>query len=73
MENEQVQIKKPVSNVMRKAWFDFVRKTRAKMSRGKKEKASHREAMKHASEGWAVEKAKVARRLAREKKLAAKK
>ena len=73
MENEQVQIKKPVANKMRKAWFDFVRKTRAKMSRGQKEKASHREAMKQAREGWAVEKAKVTRRLAREKKQAAKK
>ena len=73
MENEQVQTKKPVSNKMRKAWFEFVRKTRTKMSRGQKEKASHREAMKKASEGWAMEKAKIARRLAREKKQAAKK
>ena len=73
MENEQVEPKKTVSNVMRKAWFEFVRKTRTKMSRGKKEKASHREAMKQASEGWAVEKAKIARRLARAKKQAAKK
>ena len=73
MENEQVQQRKPASNEMRRAWFDFVRKTRVKMSRGKKEKTSHREAMKHASAGWAVEKTKIAKRLARAKKQAAKK
>ena len=43
------------------------------MSRGKKEKATHREAMKAASSGWATEKAKILRRQAREAKRAAKK
>ena len=51
MENEQATPKKTACNEMRKAWFDYVRKTRAKLSRGKKEKCSHRDAMKAASEG----------------------
>ena len=34
---------------MRKCWFDFVKKTRVKMSRGEKRAVSHREAMKQAS------------------------
>ena len=72
MENEQIPKKKASSNEMRKAWFDYVKKTRAKMSRGKKEKCSHREAMKAASQGWVTEKVKVARRLARAKKQKAK-
>ena len=57
---------------MRKAWFDYVRKTRVKLSRGKKEKCSHRDAMKAASEGWVLQKVKVARKIARAKKQAAK-
>ena len=61
------------ASVMRKAWFEYVRKTRVQMSRGKKEKATHREAMKAASSGWATEKAKILRRQAREAKRAAKK
>ena len=73
MENEsQPEKKKTASNEMRRAWFDFVRKTRGKLSKGKKEKCSHREAMKAASAGWVAEKQKVAKRLARAKKKAAK-
>ena len=34
---------------MRKAWFDFVKKTRVKMGRAEKRAVSHREAMKMAS------------------------
>ena len=66
---------KPSSNasVMRKEWFEFVRKTRVKMSRGQKVKTSHREAMKAASAGWVSEKAKILRKQAREAKRAAKK
>ena len=37
---------------MRSAWFDHVRKTREKESRGKKVKVTHREAMKIASASW---------------------
>ena len=73
MEKEPELKKKKTCNEMRKAWFDYVKKTRAKMSRGQKEKCSHREAMKAASQGWTTEKVKVARRIARAKKQAAKK
>ena len=58
---------------MRQHWFEHVRKTRKRMSRGK-ETASHRDAMKAASETWAVAKAKIersikskARKIAKEK------
>ena len=71
MENSE-QPSKTNASVMRKEWFEFVRKTRVKMSRGQKEKASHRDAMKTASAGWATEKAKILRRHAREAKRAAK-
>ena len=68
MENEQ----KASPSVMRKAWFDFVRKTRVKLSRGRKDKCSHREAMKVASSGWATEKEKLIRKQKREAKRNAK-
>ena len=58
--------KKKDSSAMRKKWFEHVRKTRTKMSRQKKETVSHREAMKEASQSWAVEKAKLLKRMARE-------
>lgn len=73
MENEEPQKKKKDSCEMRKQWFEFVRKTRAKMCKATKEKVSHREAMKQASSGWAAEKAKIIRRKAREKRRNAKK
>ena len=66
MENEEP--KQSSSSEMRKAWFDHVRKTRVKMSRGQKTKATHREAMKEASVGWAAEKAKLLRKIAREER-----
>ena len=66
MENEQP--KQSSSSEMRKAWFDHVRKTRVKMSRGQKTKATHREAMKAASVGWAAEKAKLLRKIARDER-----
>ena len=50
---------------MRQHWFEHVRKTRAKMTKTKKEKVSHRDAMKTASVSWADEKAKIERKLKR--------
>ena len=72
MENEEPK-KKTASCEMRKEWFEFVRKTRTKLSRLRKENVSHREAMKEASTGWAAEKAKIIRRKAREARKNAKK
>ena len=70
MENEEP--KQSSSSEMRKAWFDHVRKTRVKMSRGQKEKVSHRKAMTQASLTWADEKAKVLRKIKREARKRAK-
>ena len=58
--------KKTDSSAMRKHWFEYVRKTRKKMARGKKDPVSHRDAMKQASQSWAAEKAKIVKRIARE-------
>ena len=58
--------KKTDSSSMRKHWFEYVRKTRKKMARGKKEPVSHRDAMKEASQSWGAEKAKLVKRIARE-------
>ena len=57
---------------MRKAWFEHVSKTRRKLSKAKKEAVSHRDAMSAASQTWAVEKARIERKLKREAKKAAK-
>ena len=54
---------------MRQHWFEHVRKTRTKMARAQKEKVSHRDAMKTASVSWAVEKAKIERKLKKLKKI----
>ena len=51
---------------MRKFWFEHVRKTRKKLSKGKKDQATHRQAMAAASVTWPKEKAKIERRLKRE-------
>ena len=53
---------------LRKEWFQYVAKTRKKMGRGCKDPVSHRDAMKKASETWPKEKAKLLRRINREKK-----
>ena len=53
---------------MRTAWFDHVRKVREKESRGKKDKVTHREAMKIASTTWPGIKAKLQRKAERERK-----
>ena len=58
--------KKAGPSVMRKHWFDYVRKTRKKMARRKKEPVSHRDAMKEASMSWATEKVKLQKRIVRE-------
>ena len=57
---------------MRSAWFEWVSKTRKKMSRGTKEPVSHRDAMKQASLTWAAQKAKLVKKANREKKKLAK-
>ena len=51
---------------MRKDWFEHVRKTRKKMSRGKKDQVSHVDAMKEASVTWAVVKSKLVKKRERE-------
>ena len=61
---------KPVT--MRNYWFDHVRKTRKKLSKGLPELVSHRVAMKEASESWQEMKIKVKRKLDRDKKRAEK-
>ena len=70
---EQSRAPNAAASKMRNAWCDYVRKTRVKMSRGQKVKCTHRDAMKAASVGWPVEKAKLQRKLAREAKRQAKK
>ena len=47
---------------MRKAWMDWVAKTRKKGNRGKEKSMSHREALKAAAVTWPKEKAKILRR-----------
>lgn len=55
---------------MRSAWFDHVKKTREKESRVQKTNVTHREAMKLASQTWPTIKAKLQKKLEREKKKA---
>jgi len=58
---------------MRSAWFEYVAKVRKKLQRKNKTKiVSHREAMKEASINWPKEKAKLQRKIAREKRKAVK-
>ena len=52
---------------MRSSWLEFVKRTRVRENRGKKS-CSYREAMKIASETWPKEKAKIERRIKRERK-----
>ena len=53
--------------MFRTAWLEHVGKVRKRENRGKKE-CSYREAMKIASETWPKEKAKIERRIKRERK-----
>ena len=61
--NEQVTKK-----TMRNHWFDHVRKTRKKMSRGKKVQCSHRDAMVEASTTWPTMRKKVLNKTKRTQK-----
>ena len=55
--------------MMRKEWFDFVRKTRVKLQRkDKTKKVTHQMAMSEASKLWAKEKEKIIRKRKREEK-----
>jgi len=57
------------SENMRVNWFDHVRKTRKKLSKGMKGKlVSHREAMKSASQSWPNLKAKLVKKIERQRK-----
>jgi hypothetical protein len=47
---------------MRKAWMDWVAKTRKKGNRGKANSMTHREALKAAAVTWPKEKVKIQRR-----------
>ena len=59
---------------MRKAWMDWVAKTRKKGNRGKDKNMTHREALKAAAITWPKEKLKLVRRQKRvcKKKVAVK-
>ena len=59
---------KKEASVMRKKWFEYVRKIRKKLSRQRKEPVSHRDAMREASQSWAAEKEKILKRIAREER-----
>ena len=53
---------------MRVEWFTWVSKTRKKMQRGRKERVSHRMAMKSAALTWPKEKTKILNRIKREER-----
>ena len=53
---------------MRVEWFTWVSKTRKKMQRGRKEKVSHRMAMKAAALTWPKEKTKILNQIKREER-----
>ena len=57
---------------MRNYWFDHVRKTRKKLSKGLPTPVSHREAMKKASATWPELKGKLTKKIARDEKRAEK-
>ena len=52
----------------RNYWFDHVRKTRKKMSRGKKTQCSHKAAMVEASTSWPAAKKKLLNKIKRSQK-----
>ena len=53
---------------MRNYWFEHVRKTRKKMSKGKDKPANQKDAMTQASVTWPEAREKVKKKLDREKK-----
>ena len=55
---------------MRVEWFTWVSKTRKKMQRGRKERVTHRMAMKSAALTWPKEKTKILNRIKREERRA---
>ena len=57
---------------LRKEWFEWVKKTRKKMSKGQKELVQHRDAMKSASVSWPKEKERILKKRKREERRAAK-
>ena len=54
---------------MRHQWFEHVRKTRKKLSKGLEKQVAHREAMRKASASWGKQKEKLIRKAKREAKL----
>ena len=56
------------TKTMRNHWFEYVAKTRKKLSRGKKGGVSHREAMREASQTWPAFKKKLLNKINRTKK-----
>ena len=59
----------PPTISMRKHWFEHVAKTRKRLSRGKKEKISHRVAMTEASQTWQTQKKKILNKIKRTQKV----
>ena len=57
---------------MRVEWFTWVAKTRKKMQRGRKERVTHRMAMKSAALTWPKEKTRILNKIKREERKAAK-
>lgn len=57
---------------MRTEWFAHVSRVRAKMTKAAKRPVSHQTAMSEASKTWAVEKAKIEKKHARQSKREAK-
>ena len=53
---------------MRNHWFDHVRKTRKKLSKGKEGTVSHRIAMQQASSTWPTAKKKIENKIKRTQK-----
>lgn len=64
MNNNEKETKKNGRNY----WFDHVRKTRKKMSRGKKIPVKHRDAMREASTTWPALKKKLLKKIERAQK-----
>ena len=57
---------------MRKKWFEFVATVRRRLSRKRKEKVTHRDAMKEAALLWPKEKTKILNKQKREERKALK-
>ena len=53
---------------MRVHWFEHVRKTRKQLTNSRKEPVTHQEAMREASTSWPTKKAKLEKKIKRQKK-----